>query len=111
MSLFADMRPLLPPSGAPLSRVGYQGKAWIGDVLPLRSDAFERYPLLSGIDPYGYTVFNSVQMPFVVAELERRQGEFAGAPEGSRDAEFIAELLAFARECECSHKALFFIGD
>jgi len=29
------------------------------------------YPLLSGIDPYGDTVFNSVQIPRVVRELEQ----------------------------------------
>src|SRR2546429_9243133 len=30
----------------------------------------EKFPLLRGIDPYGYTVFNQRQMPSLILELD-----------------------------------------
>src|SRR5262245_50700660 len=37
----------------------------------------QKYPWLSTVDPYGNTVFNKVQIPFVVAELTKLKNEDA----------------------------------
>ena len=50
----------------------------------------ETYPLLSGIDPYGDTVFNSLQMPRLVKELERRFESMETSPERRRVGEVLA---------------------
>lgn len=113
MSMQAEIRGIIPlidapPTDAPRNRVAYRGGGWIGDILPLREDLFQQYPLLSRIDPYGYTLFNSLQVPFVIAELERRKSELGNSPESDA---YIEALIALARECDRAHVALVFIGD
>ncbi len=108
MSLFAEMRAFRPSADPPLKRIAYTGGGWIGDVLPLGPEMFGRYPLLSCIDPYGRTVFNSLQMPFIIAELNRRRAELSMNEDG---ATFVAELVSLAQECEREHKALVLVGD
>jgi len=69
----------------------------------------ETYPLLSGIDPYGDTIFNSLQLPHLILELERRLEVMDAGPK-SRSVEGV---LALARECLASspHTYLVFVGD
>jgi len=67
--------------------MGISVGTWIGDVVDskgvtLRADGSDviaawiyedkTYPLLSGIDPYGNTIFNDLQLPRLIEELERR---------------------------------------
>lgn len=108
MSLVVEMRAIGPFADAPLARIADAGGGWIGDALPLGAEMFGRYPLLSCIDPYGRTVFNSVQAPFLVAELTRWKEEGTSNAEGEA---LLAKLVSLAQECEREHKALVFIGD
>lgn len=109
MSLLVKVQPMRSFADRPRKEASYTGSAWIGDVLPLGEDMFGRYPLLSCVDPYGQTIFNSLQVPFVIAELERRRGEMAARD--AVDLSFVEELILVARECHGTHEALVFVGD
>ena len=63
----------------------------------------ERYPFLSGIDPYGYTYFNVRQMPRVIDELRTAKGEISALKE-------IEETIAFLVGVK-QHMFAKFIGD
>lgn len=39
-------------------------------------DAGKKYPWMATIDPYGNTIFNRIQIPLVVNELENLRSEF-----------------------------------
>lgn len=71
------------------------------------------YPLLSGIDPYGETMFNGVQLPRVVLELRGLAAtlpEEATLPEDLRvGVEDLAEFVS--QYADGSRWYLWFIGD
>lgn len=65
------------------------------------------FPLLSGIDPYGNTVFNCVQLPRVVLELRRLAWSL---PDGVRVG--VDDLADFVSQyADDSRLYLWFIGD
>ncbi len=69
-------------------------------------DAVE-YPLLSGVDPYANTIFNSRQMQQLLSEVERLlSGSLSVAERASLEA--VADLC---REGRRAHRYLWFIGD
>jgi hypothetical protein len=45
------------------------------DIVNVFSDNQETYPWLYGIDPYGITVFNLYQIPYVIVELKQLSSE------------------------------------
>jgi hypothetical protein len=66
------------------------------------------YRCLGVVDPYGETVFNRLQMPFLLDDLARLDA--ASAKEGERRG--LLRLEALARRCrEGTHLYLHFIGD
>jgi hypothetical protein len=62
---------LIDERGNTIERVGDPDGA-LSDALPERDNGYE---WLSSIDPWANTVFNSVQMPRLLPELERRAAE------------------------------------
>jgi hypothetical protein len=97
---------------------------WSGDIVDIKGVTFrgnardvvapemyedETYPLLSGIDPYGDTVFNSLQLPRLIKELERR----FEAMESGLSRQRVGKVLGVARECQDAppHTYLVFVGD
>lgn len=65
-----------------------------------------RYPYLSGIDPYGDTVFNGLQVRWLLEEL----GSYKSVCQAS--AEFMHDLDELCRMVQPgSHRFLWFIGD
>ena len=97
---------------------------WSGDIVDRRSVTFrgeasdvvapemyedETYPLLSGIDPYSDTVFNSLQMPRLIKELQRRFEAMDAGPNRQR----VERVLGVARECLDAppQTYLVFLGD
>jgi hypothetical protein len=104
--------------------MGIEVGIWSGDIVDPRGVTFrgegsdvvapemyedETYPLLSGIDPYGDTIFNSLQMPRLIKELERR---FEAMDAGLKR-RTVGRVLGFARECldASPHTYLVFVGD
>lgn len=76
-------------------------------VAPEMYDDEKTFPLLSGIDPYGNTIFNQVQIPRFITELERRLEAFDPGPRRRS----VERVLALARDCRGAHKYLVFVGD
>lgn len=66
-----------------------------------------RFPLLSGIDPYGFTVFNSGQMARLAEEI---RDLLPDVPQGQRE-----RLTMLALTCQRGqsppHQYLWFLGD
>jgi hypothetical protein len=67
----------------------------------------DAYPMLSGVDPYGNTVFNQLQLPKVIEEIERMI-EALGGPKPISP---LGKLLDLARRAERVHTYLVFVGD
>ena len=84
-------------------------RADASDVVAPEMYEDETYPLLSGIDPYGDTVFNYLQMPRLIKELERRFEAMDAGP-GRRG---VGKVLGVARECLDTplRPYLMFLGD
>jgi hypothetical protein len=64
------------------------------------------FPLLSGIDPYGYTVFNRIQLPRVVLELRELASRL---PDDLRVG--VEELALFVSQYADYGWYLWFVGD
>jgi hypothetical protein len=72
-----------------------------------RSDR-SRFPLLYGVDPYGNTWFNCLQMEQMIDELNAVRE----VSDDSEVAEAITELLLLAEiVCEKPHRSMRFLGD
>jgi len=70
-----------------------------------RSDA---YPMLAGIDPYGDTVFNPLQIPRFLSEW----AEVGANARTQEERELVSEIERLARRCADEvHTYLKFIGD
>lgn len=66
------------------------------------------YVCLRFIDPYGDTIFNRLQIPVLIKELNR----IAGTAKTKEDKQFLKELLKLAEQCRDEpHLYLRFIGD
>jgi hypothetical protein len=66
------------------------------------------YPLLSGIDWYGDTIFNGQQMERFIPEWQ----DLAKATKSPEERQLLGEVLELARRCEDGiHLFLKFIGD
>jgi hypothetical protein len=105
--------------------MGIDVEIWHGDVvvvdptIAFRADARgfvtaemyddETYPLLSGIDPYGDTIFNYLQLPRLIKELERR---FETMDVGL-ERRAVGKVLGLARESldARGRPYLVFVGD
>lgn len=75
-------------------------------VLPSPDD--ETFPLLRFVDPYGYTVFNRVQLEALESELDRLLYRSDDRPTH----DLLASVVAMARRCrEEPHLYLRFEGD
>ena len=81
----------------------------IGDTLASLLNAGKMSGLLTGIDQYGHTMFNQVQLPAVVAEIDA----LAGASELTPDTRgFMARLGELVRKyLDEPHVYLWFHGD
>jgi hypothetical protein len=79
--------------------------SWLDDVLPPHED--ETFQCLRFIDPYGDTVFNRVQMPTLLSELERLRDSVP-----SRNHQQFDELVRLAQRCLSDvHLYIRFYGD
>lgn len=75
-------------------------------VLPQRED--DSYSLLSGVDWYGDTVFNRLQLPALRTELQRLQRQVVSA----KHVELLERIARLAARAEAEvHLYLRFIGD
>jgi hypothetical protein len=82
-------------------------KNLLPDLLP-SEDKSDSYPLLSGIDLYGNTVFNRIQMPRFLSEW----AEVVTAARTQEAQELVSEIERLARTCSTEvHLYLKFIGD
>jgi hypothetical protein len=82
------------------------------NALPIKTEADfeafkEKYPWTASIDPYGNTIFNLLQRPYLVSEFTRLQHEI----EGEQVKAILQGLIVFLRKCDRSHTYLKFIGD
>lgn len=94
------------------SRPGGAGR----DVIAAWIYEDKTYPLLSGIDPYGNTIFNNPQLPRLIEELERRLNTIDIDPEvldPGPHRRSIGKVLELARGCLDAHDRpyLVFLGD
>ena len=96
-------------SGDVVRTGGFRFRADASDVVEGEMYEDESYPLLSGIDPYGDTIFNCLQLPRFIKELERRFETMDAGPERRR----VGSVLDLARECldASPHTYLVFVGD
>jgi hypothetical protein len=66
------------------------------------------YPMLSGIDLYGDTIFNRLQIPRFLSEL----ADLTSNARTDEDRKLVSEIEMLARRCAYSlHTYLKFIGD
>lgn len=82
------------------------------DVVALLNIDYERnkkkYPWLCSIDPYGDTVFNSLQWPYLISEFI----EFEKEVKDEKVKNILLNLIAFLKKNENAiHTHLKFIGD
>jgi hypothetical protein len=71
-------------------------------------EKIEAYPMLSGIDLYGDTVFNRLQMPRFLSEW----AEVASNARTEEERKLVLDIQELARRCSDDvHKYLKFIGD
>ena len=76
-------------------------------LLPSNEEA-GAYPMLSGIDLYGDTVFNRLQIPRLLSELV----DIASNAQTDEDRKLVSEIEMLARRCADNlHTYLKFIGD
>ncbi len=72
---------------------------------PIRESS---YPLLQYVDEYGYTFFNHLQMPQVIAELEKLIGQATS----EEQIEVLRRVCDVAKQCQKkAHTFLRFVGD
>jgi hypothetical protein len=71
-------------------------------------DAWDRFPLLCGIDPYGVTVFNRRQSEKLRVELDQVEAE---TDDSSRRSLVRALKILIAEQCSGYHRQLWFLGD
>lgn len=93
------------PLTTPLALDGGDERSWVSSLIPPVSDGESlcwRF-----IDPYGDTVFNRVQLPFFIGEIDRL-GHLASSAQQGRLAE-IKALAEFA--LALPHRYLKFVGD
>jgi len=75
-------------------------------VLPPETDS--RFVCLRFVDPYGDTVFNCIQAPYLEADLRLLSNECA-APEVTA---MLQKILSLVSECRAMpHRYIKFIGD
>jgi hypothetical protein len=68
----------------------------------------DAYPMLSGVDLYGDTIFNRIQIPRFLSELAR----VASNAQRDEDRKLVSEIEMLARRCADNlHTYLKFIGD
>ena len=109
--------------------MGISVGTWSGDVVDpkgvtFRADASDvvaawiyedqTYPLLSGIDPYGNTIFNYLQLPRLIEELERRLNtDDPDTIDPGQHRRSVGKVLDLARECLDARNRpyLVFLGD
>jgi hypothetical protein len=94
-------------SGTVLADAGYDQDFGSLVVHLIALPELDRFPMLRGIDPYDDTVFNQVQLPYVIRELrEIAQLASTDLQQGLRDlAKYIEQFLG--RDLTY----LWFIGD
>jgi hypothetical protein len=81
-------------------------KNYLGKLLP-EVDG-EKYPLLGGIDPYGDTIFNRIQMRRFLLEWIEVSAK-AGTPE---ERQLVSKIEELARRCRDEvHLYIRFVGD
>jgi hypothetical protein len=88
------------------SVLGLAGESLPGKFLPeIEGDDF---PLLRGVDEYDDTVFNSLQMTWLLQELKRLRDT-----RDSRDqARLLDEIIELGEQCAAMpHTYLVFVGD
>ena len=81
-------------------------KNYLGKLLPEVHG--EKYPLLGGIDPYGDTIFNRIQMRRFLLEWIEASAK-AGTPE---ERQLVSKIEELARRCRDEvHLYIRFVGD
>ena len=79
----------------------------LGDLLP-SDEKSDTYPMLVGIDPYGDTLFNPLQIPRFLAEW----ADVVSNARTQEGRELVSEIERLARRCANEvHTYLKFIGD
>jgi hypothetical protein len=79
----------------------------LGDLLRL-GEKSDSYPMLAGIDPYGDTVFNPLQMPRFLSEW----ADVVSKAQSEEDQKLVTQIESLARRCATEvHTYLKFIGD
>jgi hypothetical protein len=82
-------------------------KNLLAGLLP-QAEKSGAYPMLAGIDPYGDTVFNRIQMPRFLFEWV----DVVAGARSEEDRELVLEIARMARRCAAEvHTYLKFIGD
>jgi hypothetical protein len=96
-------------SGDVVDRKGVTFRADGSDVVAAEMYQDKTYPMLSGIDPYGDTIFNYLQLPRLIEELERRFETMDAGPKRRT----VGKVLGLARECldARGRPYLVFLGD
>jgi len=86
--------------------LGVAGETSPSKMLPdITGDDFR---LLRGVDEYDDTVFNSLQMTWLLQELKRLR-ETAGSPDQAR---LLDEIIGLGKQCAAmQHTYLVFLGD
>jgi len=81
-------------------------KNLLGRLLPANND--HAYVLLSGIDPYGDTLFNCIQMERFISEWRN----VVSKAENQEERELVSKIESLAHRCRNEvHVYLKFIGD
>jgi hypothetical protein len=89
--------------GRVLDRLAHDSEA-LAQILPPVGDP--RFPMLGFIDPYGDTIFSSLQMRALIPEVEHLYSD------GSAPIPVLRRLRELADECAAGvHVFLVFIGD
>ncbi len=82
-------------------------KNLLTDLLP-PNEKRDAYPMLAGIDPYGDTVFNPLQIPRFLSEWV----DVVSKARTEEDRELLSKIERLARRCADEvHTYLKFIGD
>lgn len=88
---------------------GYMS-ALISRVYAVHEEDEEQFPFLSGIDIYGDTTFNPLQMPKVLKELKYISSQW---PMLDETKSLLKEVIALCEECQSAghHIYVVFYGD
>jgi hypothetical protein len=79
----------------------------LGDLLP-PGEKINSYPMLAGIDPYGDTVFNPLQIPRFLSEW----ADVVSKAQTEEDQTLVTQIESLARRCASEvHTYLKLIGD